>query len=97
MDLELEEEVLTKSGYRIDALVEVNGKKIGVEVDGPSHFLGRNRTGSTILKHRQVTNLDNIPVVSVPYWEWNKLGKYGKNRDKKEKYIRDLLGLSDQQ
>jgi len=97
MDLELEEEVLTKSGYRIDALVEVNGKKIGVEVDGPSHFLGRNRTGSTILKHRQVTNRENIPVVSVPYWEWNKLGKYGKNRDKKEKYIRDLLGLSDQQ
>ena len=57
MGLELEEEVLTKSGYRLDALVEVNGEKVGVEVDGPSHFLGRNPTGSTILKHRQVTKI----------------------------------------
>ena len=90
MGLELEEEVLTKSGYRLDALVEVNGKKIGVEVDGPTHFLGRNRTGSTILKHRQITNLDNIPVVSVPYWDWN---KFRKDSDKKQQYLRDLLEL----
>ena len=40
-------------------------------VDGPSHFhfLGKNPTGSTILKHRQVSNLGGIPLVSVPYWE----------------------------
>ena len=88
MGLELEEEVLTKSGYRIDALVEVNGKKIGVEVDGPTHFIGRNPSGSTILKHRQVSNLDGIPVVSVPYWEWNKLGKDG---EKKQQYLQSLL------
>ena len=42
MGLELEEEVLTKSGYRLDALVEADGKKVAIEVDGPSHFLGRN-------------------------------------------------------
>ena len=88
MDLYLEEEVLTKSGYRLDALVEVNGKKIGVEVDGPSHFLGRNPNGSTILKHRQVANIDEIPVVSVAYWEWNKLGK---NSEKKQQYLHSFL------
>jgi hypothetical protein len=85
-----EEEVLTVSGYRLDALVEVNGKKIGIEVDGPSHFVGRKPTGSTILKCRQVDTLDDIPVISVPYWEWHKLGKH---RGKKQEYLRTLLGL----
>ena len=68
--------------------MEVNGKKIGVEVDGPTHFIGRNPSGSTILKHRQVTNLDGIPVVSVPYWEWDKLGK---DSEKKQQYLHSLL------
>ena len=90
MGLELEEEVLTKSGYRLDAFVEVNGKKIGIEVDGPTHFIGRNPNGSTILKHRQIPNLDNIPVVSVPYWEWY---EFKKDSDKKQQYLRDLLEL----
>jgi hypothetical protein len=35
-----EEEFLTKSGYRLDALVEVKGTKVGIEVDGPYHFVG---------------------------------------------------------
>jgi hypothetical protein len=30
-----EEEFLAKSGYRLDALVEVKGTKVGIEVDGP--------------------------------------------------------------
>ena len=88
--LEPEEEVLTESGYRLDAVVEVDGEKIGVEVDGPTHFLGRKPTGSTILKHRQVTNLEGVALVSVPYWEWNELGK---DRSKKQQHLRSLLGL----
>ena len=88
MDLELEEEVLTKSGYRLDALVELNGKKIAVEVDGPTHFIGRNPNGSTILKHRQVTNLDGVQLVSVPYWEWDKLGN---DSEMKQQYLHLLL------
>ena len=54
--LDPQEEVLMDTGYRIDAIVEVNGKIVGVEVDGPSHFIGEGRspTGSTILKRRQV-------------------------------------------
>ena len=41
--LETKEEVLVGSGYRIDALVEGNGKTIGIEVDGPYHFIGRSK------------------------------------------------------
>jgi len=92
MGLQQQEEVLMESGYRIDAIVEVNGKQIAVEVDGPSHFIGRELTGSTILKHRQVANLDGMEVVSVPYWEWDKLNKDG---DKKQQYLQDLLGVQD--
>ena len=89
MGLQPKEEVLLKSGYRIDAVVEVNGNQIAVEVDGPFHFIGRSgeRNGSTILKHRQVASLDGIKVMSVPYWEWDKLTTDSK---KKELYLRHL-------
>jgi len=88
MGLQPQEEVLLKSGYRIDAVVEVDEKQIAVEVDGPSHFIGRELTGSTILKHRQVAALDEMSIVSVPYWDWNKLKKDSR---KKEQYLRSLL------
>ena len=80
------------SGYSIDAVVEVNGKTVGVEVDGPSHFIGDSRSllGRTILKRRQVPAIDGIELVSVPYWEWNMLGK---NEAKKQDYLRRLLRL----
>jgi hypothetical protein len=70
--LQPNDEVLLDSGYRIDALVEVNGKTVGVEVDGPSHFVGRSKSpiGSTILKRRQIPLIDEIELVCVPYWEW---------------------------
>jgi hypothetical protein len=89
-----EEEVLLQSGYRIDALVQVNGENFVIEVDGPSHFIGKIRDlkGSTKLKHRQVSIIDGIPIVSVPYWEWNKLRK---DRKKKQKYLRSRLGLAE--
>jgi hypothetical protein len=86
-----EEEVLTPSGYRLDALVKVNGEKVGIEVDGPSHFMNQEPTGSTLLKWRQVTTLDGIRIASVPYWEWNKLGN---ERAKKQGYLQIKLGLS---
>eukprot|EP00984_Skeletonema_dohrnii_P022078 scaffold11198_cov103-Skeletonema_dohrnii-CCMP3373.AAC.14 len=74
--LEPKEEVLMGSRYRIDAIVEVNGKTIGIEVDGPSHFIGRSKSplAKTILKRRQVPSIDGIELVTVPYWEWNKPG-----------------------
>ncbi|EJK61975.1 hypothetical protein THAOC_17440 [Thalassiosira oceanica] len=86
--LDLEEEVLLGSGYRIDALVKFSdGRIVAVEVDGPSHFIDRRPTGSTILKHRQVARLDRIEVVSVPFWEWEKL----KNSEMKQHYLRVKL------
>eukprot|EP00984_Skeletonema_dohrnii_P023255 scaffold12343_cov77-Skeletonema_dohrnii-CCMP3373.AAC.3 len=39
--LEPKEEVLMNSGYRIDALVEVNGKQVGIY---SSHFIGRSKS-----------------------------------------------------
>jgi hypothetical protein len=83
-----EEEVLTSSGYRLDALVKVNGMKVGIEVDGPYHFMNQEPTGSTLLKRRQVNTLDGILIVSVPYWEWNKLGN---DHAKKQQYLRAKL------
>jgi hypothetical protein len=83
------EEVLTPSGYRLDALVEVNGKKVGIEVDGPSHFNHREATGSTLLKRRQVSTLDDICIISIPYWEWDEL--FGMDRAKKQLYLRSKL------
>jgi hypothetical protein len=85
-----EEEFLTSSGYRLDAIVKVNGMKVGIEVDGPSHFMNREPTGSTLLKRRQVSILDGIRIISVPYWEWDKLGN---DRVKKQDYLRSKFGL----
>jgi hypothetical protein len=88
------EEVLMDSGYRIDAVVEVNGNTVGVEVDGPYHFIGSSKSplARTILKRRQVPSIDGIELVSVPYWEWNKL--LGKDEVKRQEYLRKLLGLA---
>ena len=61
------------SGYSIDALVTLNdGKQIAVEVDGPSHFVGRSHqpTGATLLKHRQLRHF-GWRLESVLYWEWD--------------------------
>jgi hypothetical protein len=82
------DEVLTTCGYRLDALVEVNGVKVGIEVDGPSHFINRDATGSTLLKRRQVSTLDDIQITSVPYWEWY---EFGTDRAKKQEYLRSKL------
>ncbi len=65
-----DEEVQTKSGYVLDATLICNGKVVGVEVDGPYHFIGRRLKGNTILKQRQVAHVDSIPIISVPYWDW---------------------------
>jgi hypothetical protein len=59
----------------LNALVKVDGNKVGIEVDGPFHFIGRSVNGNTVLKRRQIKAIDKIPLVSVPYWEWNKLVK----------------------
>jgi len=85
-------EVPTPKGYFLDALVVIDGKDIGIEIDGPSHFTGRKPIGKTILKRRQVTNLEGITLVSIPYWEWDKRA-LGKDHSEKQAYLRSLLGI----
>jgi RAP domain len=92
----VEVEVSTKSGYSLDAIVTFRGERIGVEVDGPSHFVGRSQSpkGSTILKLRQVRVLESLKLVSVPYWQWNGIDKgssTAEKRENKERYLRNLL------
>ena len=64
--------------YSIDVLVEFDGKRVAVEVDGPSHFVGRSQqpTGATLLKQRQLRHF-GWQLVSVPYWEWGKQWQRG--------------------
>ncbi|KAL3765474.1 hypothetical protein ACHAWO_009319 [Cyclotella atomus] len=89
IDLNLFEEYIASSGS-IDTLVEVDGRRIGIKVDGPSHFINRKPTATTLLKRRQISTIDKIALVSVPYWEWNKLRK---DRPTKQQYLRSLIGI----
>jgi len=83
------EEILSSSGYRLDASIMVHGEKVGIEVDGPYHFTGCIPNGHTILKRRQVPTIDNMKIISVPYWEWNALASYSSRR-KQEYLLRKL-------
>jgi len=85
------EEVLTQRGYSLDALVEVYGKEVGIEVDGPTHFIGIKPTGSTLLKRRQIAIVEGIPLVYIPYWEWDEVGA---DHRKKQNYVRSLLKMN---
>jgi hypothetical protein len=91
MGLNPVESYLTSSGYKLDALVQINDTKVGVEIYGPYDFIGRKPIGGTLLKRRQVTAIDKIPLVSVPYWEWDELGN---DRLQKSQYLRSLFRLN---
>lgn len=68
------EKVTTPKGFMVDVCAELDGNKMGVRVDGPHHFIGRTPMGKTLLKRRQVANVEGIRLVSIPHWEWNQLG-----------------------
>jgi hypothetical protein len=68
-----EEHRCEASGYSIDALATLkDGRRVAVEVDGPSHFLGSSHepTGATLLKRRQLRYF-GWHLESVFYWEWD--------------------------
>ncbi|KAL7551698.1 hypothetical protein ACHAWF_014880, partial [Thalassiosira exigua] len=88
--LQPKDEVLLPSGYRLDALVEVYGQRVGIEVDGPSNFIDGMPTTKTMLKQRQVAAIDGIAIVSIPYWEWDRLGN---DRDARQRYLWSKLAL----
>jgi RAP domain len=89
----------TKIGYSLDAVIVYRGNRIGVEVDGPFHFVGcRSQTpnGNTVLKQRQLRTLEGWKLVSIPYWEWDEIcdgasGGLTRLESKKQAYLRNLL------
>ena len=78
-----EEALLLKSGYRLAALLHVNNEHVGIEVnDGVN--------GKTSLKCRQVKNIDNVRIISLPYRE---LAGLANNHQKMQDYLCNKLCL----
>ena len=72
LELRPEEEVVLHKGYSLDFVMGWRGERVGVEVDGPFHFICREPNGATLLKRRQLRHL-GLRLVSVPYWEWDEV------------------------
>ena len=87
LGLRPEEEVRLAEGYSIDLVVKWRGKRVGVEVDGPSHFVGREPTGAMLLKRRQLRHL-GWRLVSGLYWKWDQAAGLGRRGE----YLSSLLG-----
>jgi len=64
-------------------------------VDGPSHFAGRDPTGATRLKRRQLQHL-GWRLVSVPYWDWDAQEHANKSTQHRQRceYLESSLGLT---
>ena len=96
------EEVRTRVGYSVDAMVSLHGREVAIEVDGPSHFVRDTRTpnGATTLKRRQL-RAAGYTLLPVPYWEWRALDHGGEEasgggssdavRRKREHYLAESL------
>ena len=71
-----QQEAVTADGvHSIDVLVvTAGGVQVAIEFDGPSHFRQPDLqpTGSTQWRNRSLAARGYV-VVSVPYWEWDKL------------------------
>jgi len=87
-------ERVLEEGYSLDLVVECSGEElIAVEVDGPSHFVGRVPTGATLLKRRQLRHF-GWRLVSVPYWEWDELHHPDQSKEREQRaaaYLSSLL------
>jgi len=93
LGLAVQEEKVLEEGYSLDLVVECGGEElIAVEVDGPSHFVGRVPTGATLLKRRQLRHF-GWRLVSVPYWKWDELAHRDqtKEREQRAAYLSSLL------
>ena len=53
-DLQPKENVATSRGLYLDTCVEIDGKKVGVRVDGQHHFIGKVPTGKSCLRRRHI-------------------------------------------
>jgi hypothetical protein len=101
MGLSVEDEFrCPKSGYSIDMRVHdtrvsansSTGASEGwaVEFDGPSHFLAcRSPLGGTLMKRWHLELLGHT-LVSLPFWEWDRLT----GSDERKEYLRAKLHIS---
>ena len=89
-----------KSGYSIDMRVHDMCRRANssteasvgwaVEFDGPSHFLAcRSPLGGTLMKRRHLELLGHT-LVSLPFWEWDRLT----GSDEGKEYLRAKLHIS---
>jgi len=93
----MQEEKVLEEGYSLDVVVDNGGEVlIAIEVDGPSHFVGRVPTASTLLKRRQLKYF-GWPVVSVPYWEWDEQNHRDRSKQHEQRaaYLTALLSSVD--
>jgi len=88
----VQEEVELEEDYSPDVVVDWRGERLTVEVDGPSHFVGREPTGATLLKRRQLEHF-GWWLVLVPYWEWNEQSHCDQKTERAQRavYISTLL------
>jgi hypothetical protein len=89
----VQEEKVLAEGYSLDLVVDCGGEGlIAIEVDGPSHFVGRDPTAATLLKRRQLKHV-GWRLVSVPYWEWDGLAHPDKSKQREQRaaYLSALL------
>ena len=76
------EAVEPRTGYAVDFLVRTSGGPVALEVDGPTHFVGRagqerrRETGPTALKAR-LLRWAGRRTVAVRHWEWSEAGRAG--------------------
>lgn len=69
------EEYVTQGGLVVDATLRWRGRKVAVEVDGPSHFTSNKPfrpLGTSVAKHRSL-ELKGWRVLVVPWFEWTPL------------------------
>jgi len=59
------EEVRTPLGYSLDAVVDFEGREVAVEVDGPSHFVGRAPSGAALERAGEGERGASSPAVCV--------------------------------
>jgi len=88
----VQEEKVLNEGYSLDSVVDWRGERLAVEVDGPSHFVGRVPTGATLFKRRQLRHF-GWRLVSVPYCEWIELNHSDKLKEHEQRaaYLSSLL------
>ena len=88
----VQEEKVLEEGHSLDLVVDWRGERLAVEVDGPSHFVGRVPTGATLLKRRQLRHF-GWRLVTMPYWEWDELHHpdQSKQREQRAAYLLSLL------